>query len=90
MPNRPTTISVRRSGGRCLTAVVASASIAIKPPSPWLSARSTSSTYLIETMMVIVQKINDNTPSTLSAVTGTWPPSNTSFSVYSGLVPMSP
>jgi hypothetical protein len=90
VPNSPTNISVRRSGGRWRTAVVASASIAIRPPSPWLSARSTSSTYLIETMIVIVQKISDSTPSTFSGVTATWPPSNTNCSVYSGLVPMSP
>jgi hypothetical protein len=32
------------------------------PPSPWLSARSTSSTYLIETTSVTAQKIIDSTP----------------------------
>ena len=90
MPNRPTVINARRSLGRSLTAVVASASIAISPPSPLLSARSTSSTYFSETMIVIVQKISDSTPRMLSCVAGTRPPWNTSFSAYSGLVPMSP
>ena len=73
VPNKPTTISVRRKAGRSLTAVVASASMAIRPPSPLLSARKMSSTYFKETMMVIVQKIRLSTPKTLSAVAGTWP-----------------
>jgi hypothetical protein len=71
VPNKPATISARCSAGRSRTACVASASIAINPPSPWLSARSTSSTYFSETTMVIVQKISDSTPSTLSRVTDT-------------------
>jgi hypothetical protein len=54
--------------------------MAISPPSPLLSARSTSSTYFSETMMVIVQKISDSTPRMLSCVASTWPPWNTSFS----------
>jgi hypothetical protein len=49
---------MRRSSGRSFTAVVASASIAIRPPSPLLSARRISSTYFSETMMVIVQKMS--------------------------------
>ena len=32
------------------------------PPSPSLSARMISVTYLIETMIVIAQKISDSTP----------------------------
>jgi hypothetical protein len=55
---QPTTIRMRRSSGRSFTAVVASASIAIRPPSPLLSARRISSTYFSETMMVIVQKMS--------------------------------
>ena len=86
----PTSSSVCRSAGRSFTAVVASASIAISPPSPLLSARRISSTYLSETTTVIVQKIIDSTPSTLSCVTATRPSANTSFRAYSGLVPMSP
>ena len=57
------TISMRcRSTGLSLTAMDAKASIATKPPSPWLSARSTKATYLTETMVVSVQKKIDNTP----------------------------
>jgi len=41
------------------------------PPSPSLSARITSSTYLIVTMIVTDQKINEITPYTLSSVAGT-------------------
>ncbi|MDT4846905.1 hypothetical protein FQZ97_809490 [compost metagenome] len=54
--------SVWRSSGRSFTAVEASASMAIRPPSPWLSARSTSTTYLSETMTVSVQNRMDSTP----------------------------
>ena len=36
--------------------------MAISPPSPLLSARSTSTTYLIETMTVSVQKKMDRMP----------------------------
>jgi len=79
VPNRPTVISTLRSWGRSFTAVVASASMAIRPPSPLLSARRISSTYLTETMMVIVQKISDSTPRMLSADVATWPAWNTSF-----------
>jgi hypothetical protein len=53
--------------------------MAIRPPSPLLSARRISSTYLTETMMVIVQKISDSTPRMLSADVATWPAWNTSF-----------
>jgi hypothetical protein len=68
----------------------ASANMATRPPSPLLSARSTSETYLIDTMMVRVQKNSDRMPYTLSGVKGTWPDPNTSFTEYSTLVPMSP
>ena len=64
--------------------------MAMSPPSPLLSARRISSTYLNETMIVIVQKIRDNTPRMFSGVAGTWPAWKTSLSAYSGLVPMSP
>ena len=47
--------------------------MAISPPSPLLSARSTSMTYLSETMTVSVQKKIDRMPYTLSGVKGTWP-----------------
>ena len=58
----PTDSKTPRSRGLSFTACEASASMAIKPPSPSLSARSTSTTYLIETMMVSVQKISDRMP----------------------------
>ena len=51
----------------------ASASRAIKPPSPLLSARMMSTTYLTETMDVSAQKNSDRTPRTLSGVIGTCP-----------------
>ena len=62
----------------------------MRPPSPLLSARRIRTTYLIETTTVIVQKTSDSTPYTLPGVSGTWPLAKTSFSAYSGLVPMSP
>jgi hypothetical protein len=40
------------------------------PPSPLLSARMISVTYLSVTMIISAQKITDRTPSTLSAVSG--------------------
>ena len=40
----------------------ASESNAIVPPSPWLSARITSTTYLIATTSTTAQKTSDNTP----------------------------
>ena len=58
----PTMSSTRRSSGLSLTACEASASMATRPPSPLLSARSTSTTYLIETMTVSVQKKMDKMP----------------------------
>ena len=41
------------------------------PPSPSLSARITSSTYVTVTMIVTDQKISETTPNTLSLDTGT-------------------
>ena len=90
VPKSPTSISPRRSVGFSRTAVVASASIAIRPPSPLLSARRISSTYLKETTMVMVQNSSDSTPRMLSCVMGTCAPWKTSLSAYRGLVPMSP
>ena len=80
---------LRRRGLSC-TAVEASASMAISPPSPWLSARSTSVTYFSDTMTVKVQKKMDSTPYTLSGVKGTCPEPKTSLTAYRTLVPMSP
>ena len=67
----PTNSSHLRRRGWSLTVCAASASIATKPPSPWLSARSTSVTYFSDTMTVSVQKNNDKMPWTLSGVKGT-------------------
>ena len=58
----PISKSTRRRRGLSLTACEASASMATRPPSPLLSARSTSSTYLIETISVSVQKKMDKMP----------------------------
>ena len=49
----------RPAAGSCRST---SANSARMPPSPSLSARSTSSTYLIDTISVTAQKIIDNTP----------------------------
>ena len=62
VPKMPSSSSLRRSGGRSFTACEASASIAIKPPSPLLSARRISTTYFSETTTVRVQNISDKTP----------------------------
>jgi hypothetical protein len=69
---------------------VASAIMAIRPPSPLLSARRISSTYLNETTRVMVQNSSESTPRMLSRVTCRCALWNTSRSAYSGLVPMSP
>ena len=52
------------------SARVASAVSDSVPPSPLLSARSRTSTYLIVTTMTSAQTIIDSTPSTVSRVTG--------------------
>jgi len=52
----------RRNWGLSLTDWEASANIATRPPSPLLSARSTSETYLSEMMTVSVQKKIDRMP----------------------------
>ena len=62
VPKMPTSSSRVRSAGRSFTASEASASIAISPPSPLLSARRISITYLSETMTVSVQNTSDSTP----------------------------
>jgi len=67
----PTYNSTRRNAGLSLTDCEARASMATRPPSPLLSARSTRLTYLTEMMTVRVQKKIDNTPMTLSVVNGT-------------------
>jgi hypothetical protein len=67
------------------------ASRANVPPSPRLSARSTTETYLNDTMKLMDQKISERTPITFSGVSGMrWWPLKHSLIAYSGLVPMSP
>ena len=87
----PATIAGRRqrpATGSCLST---SASNARMPPSPSLSARSTSSTYLMVTTSVIAQKIIDSTLKTASGVEPSpCSPAMLSLKAYSGLVPMSP
>ena len=90
VPKMPIRSRRARSVGRSFTACEASASMAIRPPSPLLSARRMSSTYFSETTTVSVQNISDSTPWMFSALIGTWPWANTSLKAYSGLVPMSP
>ena len=66
---------------------------AMIPPSPSLSARITSRTYVTVTMIVTDQKISETTPKMLSCdtLTGCGSPGLKSVcTVYSGLVPMSP
>ena len=62
------------------------------PPSPSLSARMISVTYLIETISVIDQKIERDDAVDVGLVGVTAPSSivKTVCSAYSGLVPMSP
>src|SRR5450755_2143577 len=61
------------------------------PPSPRLSARMISVTYLSVTTIMIAQNTTDKIPSTLSGVSGKpCGPVKHSRRVYSGLVPMSP
>jgi len=83
--------TIRSRPGRPLACDKASAISAMIPPSPRLSARITKPTYLIETTMINDHRISDRIPSTCSGVGVIgWCPANTSFIVYSGLVPMSP
>ena len=72
MTNMPTVMSRRRSFGFSCTACVASASMAMRPPSPLLSARRMSSTYLTEMITVMVQNTSESTPRMFCGVTGTW------------------
>jgi hypothetical protein len=80
VPKMPSSISRLRKTGCSRTACVARASIAIRPPSPWLSARRISTTYFSDTTTVSVQNTRLRMPSTLSGVSGTRPCAKTSFS----------
>src|ERR1700676_4920729 len=62
------------------------------PPSPLLSARSSSRTYFAVTTIKSAHRISDRTPSTMTRVIG-WPcaaPATASRNAYSGDVPISP
>src|SRR5262249_10764277 len=91
IPSAASTAFARRPpGAPRLRISVMSAMI---PPSPSLSARITSRTYVTVTMIVTDQKISETTPKTFSLDTGTGcgsPGLKTVWTVYSGLVPMSP
>ena len=87
----PRTTAPRRRRPRDGSCRSTSASRARSPPSPSLSAISTSSTYFSEITIVTAQKIIDSTPSTASgAVPMPCGPPRLSRNAYSGLVPMSP
>jgi hypothetical protein len=80
VPNTPTNRSRLRSAGRSATAVEASASIAMRPPSPLLSARRIKATYFSPTMTVRVQNTSESTPKMASSLSATRPWAKTSFS----------
>ena len=62
------------------------------PPSPWLSARMATTTYLTVVTSVIVQMTSESTPRISSSVTELMPPLplTMAFITYMGDVPMSP
>src|ERR1700688_3302160 len=60
------------------------------PPSPLLSALSTTPTYLSRITRTKDQKISDSTPKMCSGVTAICGPVKQADTAYSGLVPISP
>ena len=78
---------LRRPNARCPSAIRDSV-----PPSPLLSARNSSSTYLAVTTMNSDHRISESTPSTMARDTGApfaaWV--TASRNAYSGEVPISP
>ena len=83
--------AARASRRSISTASEASASIAIRPPSPLLSARRISTTYFSVTTSIRPQKIVETAPMRCAASNGMPVVGlKISFIVYSGLVPMSP
>ncbi len=78
---------LRRPNARCPSAISDSV-----PPSPLLSARNSSSTYLAVTTMNSDHRISESTPRTMMRDTG-WPSAacvTASRNAYSGEVPISP
>ena len=63
-------MTVKRKRGRSLTADDASASSAMMPPSPLLSARMMRITYLSETTIISAQKIAETPPRMFSVLSG--------------------
>ena len=91
IPSAASTAFARRPPGRARRRIKAIS--AMIPPSPSLSARITSRTYVTVTMIVTDQKISEMIPKMLSCDTLTGCGSlglKTVCTVYSGLVPMSP
>ena len=91
IPSAASTIFARRPPGRARRRIRAISDMI--PPSPSLSARITSRTYVMVTTIVTDQKISEMIPKMLSSVTLTGCGSaglKTVWTVYSGLVPMSP
>src|SRR6516162_4745747 len=91
IPSAASTALARAPPGRARRRIRAIS--AMIPPSPSLSARITSRTYVMVTMIVTDQKISEMTPKMLACDTVTGCVSlglNTVWTVYSGLVPMSP
>src|SRR4030088_1584425 len=76
-----------RPSARCPSAISESV-----PPSPLLSARSSSSTYLAVTTIKSAHRISDRTPSTMIRLTGSpcAAPATASRHAYNGEVPMPP
>ena len=69
---------------------ISSAVNARMPPSPWLSARMTSSRYLIEMITIERPEHHRRHAVRVGLVTARSACSNDSRNAYSGLVPMSP
>ena len=91
IPSAASTTFARRPPGRARRRIRAIRDMI--PPSPSLSARITSVMYVMVTTIVTAQKISEMTPNMLSSVTLTGCGSaglKTVWTVYSGLVPMSP
>ena len=91
IPSAASTTFARRPPGRARRRIRAISDMI--PPSPSLSARITSRTYVMVTTIVTAQKISEMIPKMLSSVTLTGCGSaglKTVCTVYSGLVPMSP
>ncbi len=80
-PNTPSAIMSARRRLLPFASWNANDSSARMPPSPRLSARSTNSTYFVQTMSTSVQTINDSTPNTFVGSTPTpWLPAKHSRS----------